>query len=295
MIEAEPEQMAEPASESTGFQAPTDSTKKKPVLCLMGEFGAGKSTLSNLLIKTTALPVNVTATQLPPVWISKGNDEPYRVGLDGQEFDIDLNHLEDVSVEDTAYIRIFHDAELLDHCDLVDMPGISDPNMDAEVWQRVIPFADAVIWCTHATQAWRQSEAAVWSMLPPELYAKSLLLLTRMDKILSDRDKMRVVKRVGRETQNLFRDLYPISLTQALASGPDGEKWESSGAADFYEALMGILGEVGNTKAELAEAEILAAMPKRSVAPSRIRPKPLGLRGEGSARPERSAAPLPPL
>ena len=266
----------------------------KPILCLMGEFSAGKSTLSNLLIQTTALPVNVTATQLPPVWISKGDDAPYRVGLDGQEFDIELDKIEEISVNDTAYIRIFHNAELLDHCDLIDMPGISDPNMDAEVWQRVITYADAVIWCSHATQAWRQSEAAVWSMLPPALYANSLLLLTRMDKILSERDQTRVAKRVGRETVGLFKEIFPISLTRALAANGDEEKWKSSGAEDFTNALHALLEEISEQKdaGEAPSDEAQPEGPSRFVMPSRIRPKPLLARRTNS-RP--APTPLPPL
>ncbi|MBT8458048.1 MAG: dynamin family protein [Boseongicola sp.] len=262
----------------------------------MGEFSAGKSTLSNLLIQSTALPVNVTATQLPPVWISKGNEAPYRVGLDGRRFDLELEQLEDVSVEDTAFIRIFHDAELLDHCDLIDMPGISDPNMDADVWQRVITYADAVIWCTHATQAWRQSEAAVWSMLPQELYPNSFLLLTRMDKILSERDQLRVVKRVGRETVGLFKELFPISLTRALKADGDPEKWSMSGAEDFSNGLHALLAEIGERKAEYASSHSPSTSddPAKYVMPSRVQPKKL-LARRSTSRPVSAPAPLPPL
>ena len=268
----------------------------KPIICLMGEFSAGKSTLSNLLIGTNALPVNVTATQLPPVWISKGSDAPYRVGLDGHEYEVSLDNLEAVSVADTAYIRIFHEADLLDDCDLIDMPGISDPNMDAEVWQRVVHFADSIIWCSHATQAWRQSEAAVWSMLPSELYADSLLLLTRVDKILSDRDKMRVAKRVGRETVDLFRELFPISLTRALAGKDDPAKWEASGAEHFMSALQDLIAEISARKAGDVPAtqEFGSDEPARVVMPSRVRPKPLGAR-RPTSRTTSTPAPLPPL
>ena len=294
VIEASP---PEPVNAPTPMEAEAPSGPKKPVLCLMGEFSAGKSTLSNLLIKTSALPVNVTATQLPPVWISKGNDAPYRVALDGQEFDINLENLEEVSVEDTRYIRIFHDADLLDICDLIDMPGISDPNMDAEVWQNVIHHADAVIWCTHATQAWRQSEAAVWSMLPPELYENSFLLLTRMDKILSDRDQMRVVKRVGRETDGLFKELFPISLTQALSAGDDPEKWSSSGAEAFSNALIELLNGLSDGGSQ--DEDVLrdeAKVRVRTVIPARVRPRPLKTRsGQSRPRPEQEIEPLPPL
>ena len=263
----------------------------KPVIALMGEFSAGKSTLTNLLIGAQALPVNVTATQLPPVWISAGDDAPYRVALDGNEYDVDLGDLSDVVVSDNSHICVSHRAEILDLCDIIDMPGISDPNMDAEVWQRMIHHADAVIWCTHATQAWRQSEAAVWSMLPSELYSKSFLLLTRMDKILSERDQMRVVKRVGRETHGLFRELFPISLTRALASNGDADKWIDSGADDFVHALTELVQEIADGKRGVREAEELAANPPAPVMPTRVQPKKIRARSRPQARPE----PLPPI
>ena len=74
----------------------------------------------------------------------------------------------------------------------------------ADVVDRVLPYLDMVIWCTHATQAWRQSEAAVWSMVPKRLKSKSFLLLTRMDKIIDDRDKQRVISRVRKEVGGQF-------------------------------------------------------------------------------------------
>lgn len=263
--------------------------KRKPRVCLMGEFSAGKSTLSNLLIGAAALPVNVTATQLPPVWISKGDDTPYRVGLDGDEYDIDLNRLSEVQVRDTEYIRIFRDAKILEICDLIDMPGISDPNMAASVWQRVIHHADIVIWCSHATQAWRQSEAAVWATLPHELYSKSLLLLTRMDRILSERDRERVIRRVEKETKGMFRQVLPVSLLQALEAGEDVSKWEKSGAAVLSEMLVDLIDEIAHNRpvsrvrsrarpgidASLGDDASQPAKLNRVVMPTRVRPRPL--------------------
>ncbi len=142
---------------------PNSSDVKRPCFAIMGEFSAGKSTLSNLLIGTPSLPVKVTATQLPPVWISYGDQSPYLVKVDGTEHPFDFNDLSDLSLDDTLCIRVFHKSDALELCDLIDMPGISDPNMSSEVWERALHLADGVIWCTHATQAWRQSEAAVWA------------------------------------------------------------------------------------------------------------------------------------
>jgi hypothetical protein len=259
----------------------------------MGEFSAGKSTLSNLLLGRAALPVNVTATQLPPVWMSYGDDTPFGVSLDGHEFDVDES-FSGVTVQDTRYVRLFHTAKFLQNCDLIDMPGISDPNMDAEVWQRVIGEADIVIWCSHATQAWRQSEAAVWSTMPPELYQKSLLLLTRIDRILSDRDRVRVVKRVKSETKGLFRDVLPVSLIQALEAKDKPDLWEASGADVMVKALIELTdevatGSIGRRVSRMERVEETLAQPRlddaigermverpaKIVMPTRVRPRPL--------------------
>jgi len=217
------------------------ATGRKPRLALMGEFSAGKSTLSNLLLGADPLPVRVTATRLPPVWISYGESSATREDLDGNVHVIDIAQLDRVKLDETSLIRLSLKSDILKVCDLIDMPGISDPNMDSDVWRAVIGQADNVIWCTHAIQAWRQSEAAVWESLPEELRDKSLLLLTRFDKILSSRDRERVLTRVRRETEGLFSDLFPISLTEALAAGDDRAAWEGSGAEAFVKRLIDLL------------------------------------------------------
>jgi hypothetical protein len=110
--------------------------------------------------------------------------------------------------------------------------------MSSEVWERMAHLADGVLWCTHATQAWRQSESGVWSTFPADLRPYSLLLITRFDKIVGDSDKSKVVKRVKAETEGLFAEVFPISLLQAMRAGNDEEKWAQSGADAFTQALF---------------------------------------------------------
>ncbi len=216
----------------------------KPRIALMGEFSSGKSTLSNLLLGADPLPTKVTATQLPPVWISHGDDPSSYEDMEGNVIPVDLDALAEVPLENARLIRLFFKSEILELCDLIDMPGISDPNMSSDVWMRVIHEADSVIWCTPATQSWRQSEAAVWEMLPSELHSKSLLLVTRFDKLTDEDDRKKVLKRIRRETKGLFSDVFPVSLTQAISAHDDEEIWDNSGADAFVRRFVDLLGEL---------------------------------------------------
>ena len=129
---------------------------------------------------------------------------------------------------------------------------------------------------------------------PKELYDKSLLLLTRMDRILSDRDRARVVKRVQSETRGLFREVLPVSLIQALESKGDPDAWAASGADHLVKSLMDLTDEVASgaigrrvsrmvrpadepSRGGLDDAigERVVERPARIVMPTRVRPRPL--------------------
>ena len=281
-------------------------TVRKPRLALMGEFSAGKSTLTHLLVGLEPLPVKVTATRLPPVWITHGPTSATVVGTDGSETPIDMDAIETVPLDSTALIRLTLPAEALELCDLIDMPGISDPNMPTSVWRALMPEVDAVIWCTHATQAWRQSEAAAWDSIRSGLSGPSTLLVTHFDKLQNERDQARVLKRVMREAGDKFQSVFPISLLQAVAAEDDAEAWQASGADAFVESLIELLVRWSDPKTapsaeatEVSMAEKLAreaardrgktqspqpeAMVEGRVVPRRVK------RERHSARPERRA------
>ncbi len=219
----------------------TSTPDRKPRIALMGEFSAGKSTLVNLLLGEDISPVKVTATQLPPVWYSHGASSMLRVDNAGDEVEISPDALTTISHAQTQAVKVFLETDVLEYCDLMDMPGTSDPNMPQKVWERLLESVDAVVWCTPATQAWRQSEAALWNELPERLRASSLLLVTRMDKLGKTADRERVIARLNFETNGLFKEVVPISLTEALSGRDDPEVLESSGAGQFVESLIRIV------------------------------------------------------
>lgn len=220
---------------------------RKPVIALMGEFSAGKSTLLNLLLGENVLPTQVTATRMPPVWLRYGNDAPYRVDRNGMQHPVNMKDPATFPLKDTRFIRVHVQSPMLRNCDLMDTPGISDPNIPTDSWIRAIGYANAVLWCTHAGQAWRESERSAWEALPMRLRRTSLLLITRSDKIVNAVDRDKIDRRMQRETAQLFDGRHFVSLTNAKTARDAGDDagWQASGAAGFMDSLTRIIEGVG--------------------------------------------------
>ncbi|MEM8978695.1 MAG: dynamin family protein [Pseudomonadota bacterium] len=270
-----------------GFKA-----ERKARIGIMGEFSAGKSTLCNILLSNSNLPQKVTATRLSPVWLTQGPGQDMRVLTDGTEEPTSVEQIGEVPIEGTRYIRVHNDADVLENCDFVDFPGISDPNMDAEVWERVLGDMDAIIWLTHSTQAWRQTEASVWETVPEAVREKSILLLTRFDKIVGESDRARVVARITRETEGLFDKIFPVSLLQA-SQADEEEAWAESGAADLMDHIAGMIARLTSLEADRTPAHEPAHLDETSNAQATPRDEMRAFEGAVQmAAPEKAPAPV---
>ena len=234
--------------------AAADAPARRARVAVLGEFSAGKSTFINLVTGGKALRTQVTATQMPAVWLSHGTDTPYRVGLDGTESPVDPGNPSSISVADTAYLRVFMETPILELCDLIDTPGNGDPNIAPVAWERVAAVADVAVWCSPATQAWRQSEAAAWARMPQRLRENGVLLLTRADKLVSDADRDRVLRRVTAEAAPMFSSIHMVSLLnltlvkealrQVIALCRNVEMAETPGALDTAQILRTMSADV---------------------------------------------------
>lgn len=228
-------------------------------ILLLGEFSAGKSTLANALLGQISSPMCVTATQVPPIWYSAGSGDPVRVASDGSETPLPRAELGAVPISGTRAIRVFLESDFLQAADLIDMPGSADPNMSADIWDAMLPLADFVLWCSPATQAWRKSEAALWETVPEALYERSLLLLTRIDKVPAAQDRARLIARVRRETRGLFRHVLTVSPLSALGAADDRDRCNASGLPDVKAAIAELLERQRNP-ARPDPAEIAAQL-----------------------------------
>jgi hypothetical protein len=259
--------------------APLPSGQRKPRILVAGEFSAGKTRLINGLAGQTVLPSNVTATALPPVWLVNGDPALMRVDAFGKGNPIES--LAEADLDKTHYCVLSHPAPILEHMDIIDTPGNSDPNMSAETWQRMLTYADAVVWCTNATQAWRQSEKAVWQAMPVRLRQNAILLVTHADLMTDEGNADRVLNRVKREAAPYFDTFRMTSLLETA---------DIDWIGDFLRDLSGRLGEGGGAENALTN-KFAAAHP---VTAASSKPEPGGAVLQMS-RPRADAAPVTPV
>lgn len=223
-----------------------DQPLSLPRLAVVGEFSSGKSTLLNLLLGQDILPVKATATASPAIWLSYGQAEGFYIEAGGNRKALPEGGIADVP-SDSRYIRLWSSADFLQSCDVLDLSGLADPGRTDDQTYDMLAEADCIIWCTPATQAWRQSERAAWLAVPEKVRARSILAVTRIDKLRNAEDLARVMRRVAHEADGLFTAFAPISALmaeRALASD-DEAAWSQSGIDRLTEALFNQLQALG--------------------------------------------------
>lgn len=219
----------------------------RPVrLAVMGEFNAGKSSLANLLIGEATLPtLAISNTRIPTLICYSPRPEIAAVLSDGKKRPISAEKIG--SLPEMLRIDIGLPSRRLAELEIIDLPGLSDPWLQGAGDELKRHAADAAIWCTFSTQAWRQSEHRAWLSLPLRLRQRGLLAVTNKDLIKNAADETRLKARLKREAGRNFRDIVLISSLQASAArgqGHNEELWQASGAGDLEAALANLVSDI---------------------------------------------------
>lgn len=194
---------------------------RPPQIAVLGEFNTGKSSLINLLLGSSLLPAGVlTHTGAPHL----------------------LRHAETP-------------LDILRHVELLDTPGLGDAGairttVEEDAATRQIRRAHGALWCTLATQAWKNSERIQWLELRLSLRRNSLLVITHGDFLHNDRDRRKVLERLHEEAGEFFAGVVMVSTTRAMrARGPDGQVgdtalWHESGGEQLNAKIFDLIGRL---------------------------------------------------
>jgi GTPase Era involved in 16S rRNA processing len=105
----------------------------------------------------------------------------------------------------------------------VDTPGfaLGDAAMEARTLH-ACRYADTIIWCTPAMQAWKASEEQAWLALSKTLRRRGILAITFMDMLRSPGDAGRLMARLNADAGHLFRKIVPAHriVAAAIADAP---------------------------------------------------------------------------
>lgn len=249
------------------LRAEADALYKKlraPVrVCIAGEFSSGKSTLTNILVGEDLIPTSVLASDLPPLIFRYGKtrgaaagwwDKTDRITQEDIDFDELMTH-------DPDFIVLHSPNPLLKKISIFDTPGTSDPTHDSERMQLMAERADALIWCTNAVQAWRESERHTWSGLSDDIRANGLMVVTHVDLPAIRRGYDRVMTRLHKEVDSYFKAIIPLAGPKAMAAIKDGivldsDEWKASGGATLMSGITSVAQSLRETDLQKAKALI---------------------------------------
>ncbi len=216
-----------------------------------GEFSSGKSTFVKMLLGQHVVDMQASASAMPTVDFIYGAKTTYRaIETESSREITDISALSEDDLRELECLEIMLDVPFLKQFEIFDTPGTSDPSRSIDQLLTVANQADFIIWCTNATQAWRESERRMWGNLPFELKKRSLLVVTHVDLPSVKPSLGRLMKRIQKEAAPLFKKVISMELLAAFSARDKSGKvtdqaaWEASGGADCFETMAAISAEI---------------------------------------------------
>jgi hypothetical protein len=205
-------------------------------LAICGEHNSGKSSLANLLGGIESLPTAaISNTRIPTLLYYAAEPEIWALrDATGRQARVraDRNTLP----QTVFRLEVGLPSQRLRAMQILDFPGLAGPGHVDLAWHAV----DAALWCTVSTQAWKESERLAWNELPARLRSCGLLVATHADLLANPWDREKLLTRLHRECDSMFRDIVMVSTLDA------------SGADALDSALASLIGSARERRANSA-------------------------------------------
>lgn len=190
-------------------------------IALLGEFNTGKSSLATLILGA-AIPAAGRIPATSALMLFRFSQQPklsfVAKGGDRRELDLASARPELRGMQD-GHFEVGVPLDWLRRVEILDVPGTGKPTAGPRndiVHAEIVRSVDLALWCTLATQAWKESEKRTWLQLPPRWRSRSLLVATHADSLRSALDRERVLARLRHEAKRCFRDMLMVSAIQPL-------------------------------------------------------------------------------
>jgi energy-coupling factor transporter ATP-binding protein EcfA2 len=226
-------------------------------IAVCGEINSGKSSLANLLAGIESLPTAILSnTRIPTLLYYAAQPEIWTVQPSGKRARLRSDRR--MPHGEIFRIDVGLPSQRLQSVQIVDLPGHVDSRSGLPEIDLVAHHVDAALWCTMSTQAWKESERTAWSLLPPRLGNRGILVATHRDLLRSPRDEEKLLGRLYDEVGTSFAGIILLSTTEALAvmgkdqRGPDGASWIASGGQALETALGSLLTRLREQRAAAA-------------------------------------------
>ena len=226
-------------------------------VAICGEVNSGKSSLANLLAGIESLPTAILSnTRIPTLLHYAVEPELWTVQANGKRARLRSGH--DMPRDAIFRVEVGLPSPRLQAMQILDLPGLGDARSGLSVTDLPAHHVDAAIWCTMSTQAWKETERTAWSLLPPRLGTRGLLVATHRDLLRDPRDQEKLLGRLREEVGTSFASISLVSTSEALAvmsqdrHGLAGAAWVASGAEALENALGDLLMRLREQRAAAA-------------------------------------------
>lgn len=187
-------------------------------VAIIGEFNSGKSSLANLLVGIDSVPTAIVSnTRIPTLLYHAAMPEIFAVDVDGAKTTINIDN--PLLATNAMRLEVGLPSERLKLVEFIDFPGLADPRFEDCAADLCAHGIDAVLWCTVATQAWKESERMAWSALSPRLHDRGILVVTHRDLLHNVQDEAKLLTRLRVDVGDGFREIIMLS-TSAGAEPP---------------------------------------------------------------------------
>lgn len=219
-----------------------DGPRAKPEglrrVAVAGEFGSGKSSTINAILRDAVLPSDPGLPGRPLVKLSFG-ERAQIVAEDRAGRGMQLDAVAELMPRGPlAWCDIRLPLPLLRGIELVEVPsGPAGGLAPADL--QLVAESDMLIWVTIGSQAWRLSEKTIVEALPAAIRARSVLAVSRADKLRAGSDFDKIELRLQHEASPFFNELVFMQASQDnLRNAREQRIWQRTGGAELANVVL---------------------------------------------------------